>query len=370
MPKDKDFKKLVRTRVAKTGESYSAARAQLVRRPPTRSQPPVVCAIVGAGGRVAYNMVFRLASGEVFGPDVPVILRLIDLPEALPALEGTVFELEDCSYPLLAGIDATSDYAAGFSDAAWILMLGSPRRTAGMERADLLAATAASFTSQGQAVAQAASPDVRILVVGNPANTNCLIARSAAPDVPEDRWFAMLRLDHNRTRSRLADRAEVSLNEVGCVAVWGNHSATMVPDVWHANIEGRPAVEHAAIDDDWITSDLVPAVQQRGAQLIEVSGASSAASAAAALTDSMHDLLHGTADGDWTTIGMTSRGEYGIPPGLQFGFPVTVSDGVPQVVGSLPISDVQQVMIDRTTEELVAERDLALDLASRSAFEV
>lgn len=223
MTKDKDFKRLVRERAKKTGESYTTARAQLVTRQPSASVAPVVCAVTGAAGRVAYNLLFRLVSGEVFGPDVPVVLRLIDVEDALPQLAGTVIELEDCSAPLLAGIDATSDYVAGFEGASWVLMLGAPRRTAGMERRDLLAATAASFSIQGRAIQHAAASDVRVLVVGNPANTNCLIARLAAPDVPEDRWMAMLRLDHNRTRAQLAQHAHVPLDAVARVSVWGNH---------------------------------------------------------------------------------------------------------------------------------------------------
>jgi malate dehydrogenase len=365
MPKDKDFKRLVRERSARTGESYSTARAQLLRRtaaPATARVAPVVCAVTGAAGRVAYNLLFRLSSGEVFGPDVPVALRLVDVDEALPALEGVVIELEDCSYPLLASVDATSDYTAGFADASWLLLLGAPRRTVDMERRDLLAATAASFAVQGQAVAAAAADDVRVLVVGNPANTNCLIARRAAAEVPGDRWFAMLRLDHNRARSQLAQHAGAPLEAVSNISVWGNHSPTMVADAWHARIDGRPACE--VVDEDWIASAFVPGVQQRGAHLIEVAGASSAASAATALADSIHDIANGTRGGDWTTAAVVSHGEYGIPEGLQFGFPVSFRNGSAHVVEDLDIGSTQQALLDRTVAELVDERDLALHLAN------
>jgi malate dehydrogenase len=363
MPKDKDFKRLVRARATKTGESYAAARAQLLRREPATPTAPTVCTVTGAAGRVAYNLLFRLASGEVFGPDVPVVLRLVDVDEALPALEGTVLELEDCSYPLLVGIDATSSYAAGFADASWLLLLGAPRRTAGMERGDLLAATATSFAEQGRAAQDAASTDVRVIVVGNPANTNCLVARQAAPDVPAERWFALLQLDHNRARAQIAKRAGVALDAVTHVSVWGNHSPTMVPDAWHARIGGRPALD--VVDEEWVVAEFVPTVQQRGAQLIEVSGASSAASAASAVTDNIHGLLRGTPAGQWTTAAVVSRGDYGVPEGLQFGFPVTVgADGVVDVVTGLDIGPVHQELLDRTVAELVDERDLALHLAN------
>jgi malate dehydrogenase len=333
-----------------------------VTRQSSGATPPVVVAVTGAAGRVAYNLLFRLVSGEVFGPDVPVVLRLVDVDEALPQLSGTVIELEDFSAPLLAGIDATSDYEAGFADASWVLMLGAPPRTAGMERRDLLAATAASFSTQGRAIQQAAADDVRVLVVGNPANTNCLVARLAAPDVPEDRWIAMLRLDHNRTRAQVAQHAGVPLEAVRRVSVWGNHSPTMVPDVWHATIDNQPATD--VLDEAWITSTLIPLVQERGAHLIEVSGASSAASAASALGDSIRDLINGTPQNDWTTAGIVSRGEYGIPDGLQFGFPVTIDGGRSSVVEDLDIGPHQRVLLDRTVSELATERDLAIQLST------
>ncbi len=272
-------------------------------------------------------------------------------------------ELEDCSFPALAGVDATSNHRAGMDGASWVLCLGAPRRTAGMERADLLTQTVSSFTTQGAAVAHAAA-DVRVIVVGNPANTNCLIARHAAPDVPDDRWFAMLRLDHNRTRSQLADHVGVALSTVRGVTVWGNHSATMVPDVWHAAIDGRPATD--VVDEAWITDELMPTVQQRGATLIAVSGASSAASAATALADDITTFLTGTAAHDWTTMGIVSQGEYGIPNGLVSGMPVTMSDGVHEVVDGLAISDTQRRLIQATVNELTAERDLALSLQTDS----
>lgn len=362
MPKNKDFKRLVRDRQAKTGESYTTARAQLMSRTTTSRRPPIVCAVTGAAGRVAYNLLFRLASGDVFGRDTPVALRLIDVEEALPAVEGTVMELEDCSFPLLAGIDATSDYGAGFADASWILMLGAPRRAAGMERSDLLALTAESFTVQGAAVETAAS-DVRVVVVGNPANTNCLIARLAAPDVPDDRWSAMLRLDHNRARAQLADHLGVALDTVARVAVWGNHSPTMVPDAWHATINGEPAL---GVESGWLEDEYIPTIQQRGAQLIEVSGTPSAASAASALTDHIQDLLHGTRAGDWTSHGVVSHGEYGTPEGLISGFPVTVRDRTRTIVEGLELPSLQQRLLANTIEELQTERVIATKILQQT----
>lgn len=364
MPKNKDLKRLIRDRAARTHTSYSTARARLLQRQSGRTTAPVVCAVSGAAGRVAYNLLFRLASGEVFGPDVPVSLRLVDVDDALPALAGTVLELEDCTSPLLTSVDATSDYAAGFDGASWILLLGAPRRTAGMERTDLLAATAASFADQGRAVQQAAASDVRVLVVGNPANTNCLVARQAASDIGPDRWLALLQLDHNRARAQLANEARVPLEAVTHVSVWGNHSPTMVPDAWHAQIAGQPAPEVVA--EEWIVSEFVPTVQRRGAQLIEVSGASSAASAASAIADHIHDLLAGTPEGRWTTAGVVSQGEYGVPEGLQFAFPATITDGTLRVVGGLDVGPVQRRLLGRTVDELVAERDQALALLDRT----
>lgn len=362
MPTNKDFKRLIRDRQAKTGESYTTARAQLVSRRTAEAARPVTCAITGASGRVAYNLLFRLASGEVFGPSAPVSLRLIDVDDALPAIAGTVMELEDCSFPLLANVEATSSYAAGFADASWVLMLGAPRRTAGMERADLLAQTAISFTEQGSAL-QAAASDVRVIVVGNPANTNCLVARAAAPHVPDERWSAMLRLDHNRARAQLADHLNVPLNDLARVAVWGNHSPTMVPDAWHATVSGRSAIDD--IDQRWLEDDYIPTVQQRGAELINVSGTSSAASAASALTDHVHDLVHGTPAGDWTSHGVISSGAYGIPRGLVCGYPVTVRDGVRTIVEGLDLPPIQRELLAQTVDELSAERAIATRILER-----
>jgi len=256
----------------------------------------------------------------------------------------------------------TSSYDDGFADASWLLLLGAPRRTAGMERRDLLAATAASFATQGRAVQASARDEVRVLVVGNPANTNCLIARQAAPEVPDDCWFAMLRLDHNRAASLLADHAAIPLDDVKNVTVWGNHSPTMVPDAWHASIERR--LTSQVVTESWMVDTFVPAIQHRGAQLIEVSGASSAGSAAAALTDSIHDITRGTWAGGWTTAGVVSHGEYGIPEGLQFGFPVAFSGGRPTVVEGLEIGASQRRLLDLTVAELEDERDLATQLVT------
>lgn len=360
MPKNKDFKRLIRDRASRTGESYSTARAQVLTRTMATASPPVTVAVTGASGRVAYNLLFRLASGDVFGADTPVRLRLVDVEAALLALEGVVFELDDCAFPLLTQVDVTSAWDAGFDGASWVLALGAPRRTAGMERRDLLEATAASFADQGRAIEATAAEDVQVLVVGNPANTNCLVARAVAPSVPSERWHAMLRLDHNRARSQIAARAEVPLEDVRNVAIWGNHSPTMVPDAWHATISGRPAAE--VLDDEWIAETFVPSVQNRGAELIEVSGASSAASAAAAVSDAIRTISRGTGPGEWTTDGTVSNGEYGVPQGLQFGFPVEIHDRTVQVVERLELGTTQAAMLKRTVEELVAERDLALRL--------
>ncbi len=362
MPKNKDFKRLIRERQSRTGESYTIARAQLLTRSTTPPRAPVVCAVTGASGRVAYNLLFRLASGEVFGSDTPVALRLIDVDEALPGVAGTVMELEDCSLPLLATIDATSDYEAGFDGASWALMLGAPRRTAAMERADLLALTVESFTAQGAALTRAAK-DLRAVVVGNPANTNCLIARAAAPDVPDDRWTAMLRLDHNRARSYLADHLRVPLDNIDRVAVWGNHSPTMVPDAWHATVGGQPAVDR--IDPRWVEAEYIPTVQNRGAELIDVSGASSAASAAAALCDHLRDLVNGTPPGSWTSLGVISHGEYSVPESLVSGFPVTVDRGGSiNVVESLEVGALQAELLTRSVEELAIERATAARISA------
>lgn len=356
MPKNKDLKRLIRDRQARTGASYTTARAQLLSRATTGQKTPVVCAVTGATGRVAYNLIFRLASGEVFGPDTPVALRLIDVDEALPAVAGTVMELEDCSFPLLAAVDATSDYGAGFDGASWVLMLGAPRRTAGMERGDLLNLTVESFSVQGSAVARAGN-DVRVVVVGNPANTNCLIARAAAPEVPDDRWTAMLRLDHNRARSYLANHLQVPLDSVDRISVWGNHSPTMVPDAWHATVAGQPALE--LVDIGWLEGDYLSMVQNRGTELIGVSGASSAASAASALCDHLGDLLHGTPAGSWTSLGVISHGEYSVPEGLVCGFPVVVDHGAVTVADSLELGRLQVELLAATVAELSDERAAA-----------
>ena len=365
MPKNKDFKRLIRDRASRTGESYSTARARVLTRTTPPDLRPVTVAVTGASGRVAYNLLFRLASGDVFGPKTPIRLRLVDVEDALLALEGVVFELDDCAFPLLTQVDVTSQWEAGFDGASWVLALGAPRRGAGMERRDLLEATAASFAEQGRAVESSAADDVQVLVVGNPANTNCLVARTVAPSVPPPRWHAMLRLDHNRARSQVAAQAEVPLEEVRNIAVWGNHSPTMVPDAWHATISGRPAVD--VLDERWITDSLVPTVQHRGAELIEVSGASSAASAATAISDAIRTIVRGTADGDWTTDGAVSDGEYGVPKGLQFGFPVRIGDRTVSIVEDLDLGATQEKLLERTIHELVAERDLALRLVRSSS---
>lgn len=317
---------------------------------------PTRVAVTGAAGQIGYALLFRIAAGDLFGPDQPVELRLLEIEPALGALDGVAMELEDCAFPLLAGVDTTAAPSAAFDGVAWALLVGSVPRTAGMERSDLLTVNGGIFGPQGRALAAAAAADVRVLVVGNPCNTNCLIARTNAPEIPAERWFAMTRLDQNRARALLATRAGVPVADVANLAIWGNHSSTQFPDFANATIGGKPAAEVIG-DDDWLRGEFITTVQQRGAAIIAARGASSAASAANAVVDSVRSIHSATPAGDNAALAVASRGEYGVPEGLQFGYPVR-SDGIAwEVVDGFALDDFAQERIRITTEELVGERD-------------
>ncbi|HEY7967960.1 MAG TPA: malate dehydrogenase [Solirubrobacteraceae bacterium] len=317
--------------------------------------------VTGAAGQIGYALLFRIASGAMLGPDTPVQLRLLEIPQAVKAAEGTAMELDDCAFPLLAGIEITDDPALAFDGTNFALLVGARPRGPGMERADLLEANGGIFKPQGEAINAGAASDVKVLVVGNPANTNALIAMSHAPDVPRERFTAMMRLDHNRARSQVAAKAGVGVAEVTNMTVWGNHSASQYPDVFNARVAGRPAAE--AIDDgDWIETEFIPTVQKRGAAIIEARGASSAASAANAAIDHVRDWIAGTPSGDWVSMAVPSDGSYGIPEGLIAGFPVTTSAGSWSIVEGLEISDFARARIDATAAELGEERDAVREL--------
>lgn len=312
--------------------------------------------VTGAAGQIGYALVFRVASGQLLGADQPVVLHLLEIDPAMAALEGVVMELEDCAFPLLEGIVATSDLRTAFDGTSWALLVGSIPRKAGMERGDLLNVNGGIFKPQGRAIAAHAADDVRVLVVGNPCNTNCLIARSNGRDVPADRWFAMTRLDQNRGSSLLARRAEVPVSSVTNLTIWGNHSSTQFPDFAHASIDGRPAPEVIG-DIEWLRKDFILDVQQRGARVIDARGASSAASAANAVIDSVNSIRQASPPGGWASLAVTSTGQYGVPEGLQFGFPVRSRGGGWEVVEGLEHDDFAKQLLAKTTEELLAERE-------------
>jgi malate dehydrogenase len=325
------------------------------------AKPPVHVTVTGAAGQIGYALVHRVAHGDLLGADQPVVLRLLEIEPALPALEGVVMELEDGAHPLLEGIEATADLKTAFDGASWCLLVGSVPRKAGMERRELLTVNGGIFKPQGRAINEYAADDVRVLVVGNPCNTNCLIARANAPDVPEDRWFAMTRLDENRAKAQLAKKAGVPVREVTNMAIWGNHSNTQFPDFVHARIGGKPVPE-VITDREWLRGSFVETIQKRGAKVIEKRGASSAASAAHAALDTVRSVTTLTPAGDWHSVAVASRGEYGIPEGLQFGYPVR-SDGTAwSVVDGLEHDEWGQEKIRITTDELLAERDDVKDL--------
>ncbi len=317
--------------------------------------PPVQVTVTGAAGQIGYSLLFRIASGQLLGPDQPVVLRLLEIEPAMGALHGVVMELDDCAFPLLAGVEATSDLKTAFDGASWALLVGSIPRKAGMERSDLLNVNGEIFGPQGEAIAAHGASDVRVLVVGNPCNTNCLIARSHALEVPYDRWFVMTRLDQNRARSLVAKRAGVGVAAVTGVAIWGNHSSTQYPDFENGRIDGRPVTE-AIGDLDWLRGEFITSVQQRGAKVIEARGASSAASAANAAIDSVRSIVDPTRTGDSVSLAVVSHCEYGTPGGLVFGFPVR-SDGQSwHVAEGLEQSDFAKERLRITTEELESER--------------
>jgi malate dehydrogenase len=316
---------------------------------------PVRVAVTGAAGQIGYSLLFRIASGAMLGPDQPVILQLLEITPALQGLNGVVMELDDCAFPLLAGTVATDKADEAFDGVNYALLVGSRPRTKGMERADLLEANGGIFGPQGKALDAKAADDVKILVVGNPANTNCLIAQRNAPGIDPRRFTAMTRLDHNRAKAQVAKKAGVQVAEVTNMTIWGNHSATQYPDIFHAQVSGKNAAE--LVDQAWIESDFIPTVQQRGAAIIEARGASSAASAASAAVDHMHDWALGTAEGDWVSMAVYSDGSYGVPEGIISGFPVTTKGGEWSIVQGLDIDDFSRARIDATAGELVEERD-------------
>jgi len=318
---------------------------------------PVTVAVTGAAGQIGYSLLFRIASGALLGPDQPVHLKLLEITPAMGALEGVTMELDDCAFPLLAGYDTSDDPDVAFDGANVVLLVGSLPRKAGMERADLLEANGGIFTLQGKALNDNAADDVKILVVGNPANTNCLIAMHSAPDIPRERFTAMTRLDHNRAMSQLAKKAGAAVADVTNMTIWGNHSASQYPDVFHAKVNGTSGFEAAGGDQAWLESDFIPTVQKRGAAVIEARGASSAASAANAAIDHVHDWVLGTPDGDWVSMAVPSDGSYGIPEGIISSFPCTTKGGEWSIVQGLDIDDFSRARIDASAQELVEEME-------------
>jgi malate dehydrogenase len=322
---------------------------------------PVHVTVTGAAGQIGYALLFRIASGQMLGLDQPIILRMLEIEPAMKALEGVAMELDDCAFPLLHDIVLTHKTEEAFDGASWALLVGSVPRKAGMERGDLLAVNGGIFAPQGKAIAKVASNDVRILVVGNPCNTNCFIARMNAPEIPAERWFAMTRLDENRAKTQLAKKAKLPVSVVSNMAIWGNHSATQYPDARNARIAGMGAFD-VITDHGWLKNEFVKIVQTRGAKVIEARGLSSAASAANAAIDSINSIRSATPWGDWHSLAVVSHGEYGVPEWLQFGFPVR-SDGTNwEVVPGLEHDDDAKERIKKTTEELIQERDLVKEL--------
>lgn len=325
------------------------------------NKKPVRIAVTGAAGQLGYALVFRIAAGDVFGPDQPIVLQLIEIEQAMPSLAGVTMELEDCAFPLLKGVIATSDLAQGFEGVDWALLVGSVPRKAGMERKDLLGINGRIFVNQGRAIQQHAASDVRVLVVGNPCNTNCLICMTNAPDIPRDRFFAMTRLDENRAKALLARKAGVEITSATNVTIWGNHSATQYPDFINARISGKPVID-VITDRAWLEREFISAVQQRGAEIIRARGSSSAASAANAVIDSVRSLVFPTEPGDWHSVAVCSDGSYGVEPGLICSFPVR-HDGVRwQIVRGLEIDEFSRSKIDASVAELKAERAMVADL--------
>jgi malate dehydrogenase len=325
------------------------------------SQSPVKVAVTGAAGQIGYSLLFRIASGDLLGKDTPVQLQLLEITPALKALEGVVMELEDCAFPTLAGVEIGDDANTVFDGANLALLVGARPRTKGMERGDLLEANGAIFTAQGKALNEVAADDIRVGVTGNPANTNALIALSNAPDIPQERFTALTRLDHNRALSQLAKKAGVTVAEIKKLTIWGNHSATQYSDIFHAEINGANAAE-TVNDQAWIENDFIPTVAKRGAAIIEARGSSSAASAASATIDAARDWLHGSPEGDWVSMAVRSKGEYGVPEGLVYSYPVVTRGGDWEIVEGLEIDDFSRGKMDATAAELVEERDAVTGL--------
>ncbi|MBY0289281.1 MAG: malate dehydrogenase [Mycobacteriaceae bacterium] len=325
------------------------------------STSPLKVAVTGAAGQIGYSLLFRLASGSLLGPDRPIELRLLEIEPALKALEGVVMELDDCAFPLLAGVEIGADANKVFNGVNLALLVGARPRGPGMERGDLLEANGAIFTAQGKALNEVAADDVRIGVTGNPANTNALIAMSNAPDIPNERFSALTRLDHNRAISQLAQKTGAKVTDIKKMTIWGNHSATQYPDLFHAEVGGKNAAE-VVNDQNWIENDFIPTVAKRGAAIIDARGASSAASAASATTDAARDWLLGSPEGDWVSMAVLSDGSYGVPEGLISSFPVTTKDGNWSIVQGLEIDEFSRARIDKSTAELADERKAVTDL--------
>jgi malate dehydrogenase len=321
---------------------------------------PVRVAVTGAAGQIGYSLVFRIANGDLLGPDQPVILHLLEITPALPALGGVVMELDDCAFPLLHGVVQSDDANAAFNGVNYALLVGSRPRTKGMERKDLLEANGAIFTTQGKALAAGAADDVRILVVGNPANTNCLIAMNNAPSIARERFTAMTRLDHNRACAQVAAKTGVHVTSVTNMTIWGNHSATQYPDIFHTKVDGKNAGD--LVDQQWVEKDFIPTVQQRGAAIIEARGSSSAASAANAALDHVRDWALGSPANDWVSMAVCSDGSYGVPEGLISSFPITTKSGAWSIVQGLDIDDFSRGRIDASVAELAEERDAVAEL--------
>lgn len=325
------------------------------------SKAPVTVTVTGAAGQIGYALLFRIASGQLLGANTPVKLRLLEIPQAVKAAEGTAMELDDCAFPLLEGIDIFDDAKEAFAGANVGLLVGARPRGKGMERGDLLEANGGIFKPQGEAINAGAADDIRVLAVGNPANTNALIAQNHAPDVPAERFTAMTRLDHNRALTQLAKKLNVSINDIKKLTIWGNHSATQYPDLFNAEVNGQNAAT-AVNDQSWLENDFIPTVAKRGAAIIEARGASSAASAANAAIDHVHDWVNGTPEGDWTSAAIPSDGSYGVPEGLISSFPVTSENGEWKIVQGLEINEFSRARIDASVQELTEERDTVREL--------
>ena len=321
---------------------------------------PVRVAITGAAGNIGYALAFRIAAGNMLGPDQPVILQLLEIPPALPALKGVVMELSDCAFPLLQGIVATDDLDTAFKDVNYSLLVGARPRGKGMERKDLLSANGKIFGPQGKSMNAVASRDVKVLVVGNPANTNSLIASSNAPDLKPTQFTAMTRLDHNRALSQLAEKTESHVNDIKKMVIWGNHSATQYPDISNCSVNGKAASE--CVPEDWYRNEFIPRVQKRGAEIIEARGASSAASAASAAIDHMHDWALGTAEGDWVSMAVPSDGSYDVAEGIMYSYPCTCQDGAYSIVQGLSLDDFSREKMAATEKELREERESVADM--------